>query len=473
MAGKTITTAERRHRDYLRRRGLAVGAVYEKRLIAARRKEIRSVLAKARDYDDPAMVAPTISKWLDESGYLGKWWQGLYIAAGVPMAKSTANDLRKAKAAEETDIWTRTLWQYATRRAGENIVLVTGTLKDTLIGIVADILLGEPSIGVEALTTQIYKRYTGKFERWMARRIAQTETMIGMAQAADAAAQTLDVAYVKQWAISGLGNTRETHELMDGKIVDQNEPFILPDCQMMFPHDTSRNAPASEIINCACDCIRRPKNTGASLQDASATGFTENTPPPSIPASNVAATEEGYSDILRKNILAKENTIRKNRDESACIFDPDKGTLVSIIGGKGATVDVSKGGGFPKDSIVTHNHPRALGKTGLASIGSSFSLADLDSALTYDISEIRAVTPKYTFSMRRPDTGWGVSRATLRSVYDVENRRLTNEFNAYINAASNETERARRVTRAQVMHYHELSKRIAKKFGWIYLKKNS
>ena len=256
---RTITTAERRHRDYLRRRGLAVGAVYEKRLIAARRKEIRSVLAKARDFDDPDMVIPTITKWLDESSYLGKWWQGLYVAAGVPMAKSTARDLRQAKAAAEVDMWQRTLWRYATRRAGENIVIVTGTLKDTLVSIVSDILLGEPSIGVEALTSQIYKRYTGEFERWMARRIAQTETMIGMAEASQAAADTLDVGYTKQWAISGLGNTRENHELMDGVEVDQNEPFILPDCQMMFPHDTSMNAPASEIINCACDCIRRPK----------------------------------------------------------------------------------------------------------------------------------------------------------------------------------------------------------------------
>ena len=254
-----ITTAERRHRDYLRRRGLAVGAVYEKRLIAARRKEIRSVLAKARDYDDPDMVAPTITKWLDESSYLPKWWRGLYVAAGVPMAKSTARELRQAKAAAEVDMWTRTLWQYATRRAGENIVLVSGTLKDTLIAIVSDILLGEPSIGVEALTSQVFKRYTGQFERWMCRRIAQTETMIGMAEAADAAAQTLDVGFTKQWAISGLGNTRETHEMMDGVEVDQNEPFVLVDCTMMFPHDTSMNAPAAEIINCACDCIRRPK----------------------------------------------------------------------------------------------------------------------------------------------------------------------------------------------------------------------
>lgn len=253
-----ITTAERKRRDYLRRRGLATGAIYEKRLVAARRKELRRVLDLARDYGDPAMVAPTVSKWLSEP-YLAKWWEGLYGAAGLPMARTTARDLSRAKAAAEDGIWLASLKRYARTRAGENIVLVTGTWKDILIDIVSGILLDEPTIGVEALTTQMFRRYTGEFERWMCRRIAQTETMISMAEAGAAAAETLDVAFTKQWCISGLGNTRETHEVMDGIEVDQDEPFQLVDCQMMFPHDGSLGAPAGEIINCACDCIRRPK----------------------------------------------------------------------------------------------------------------------------------------------------------------------------------------------------------------------
>ena len=253
-----ITTAERKRRDFLRRRGLTTGAVYEARLIRARRKELKRVLALARDYDDPQMVAPTITKWLAEP-YLVKWWEGLYTTAGLPMAQSTARELSKAKAAAEDAVWTATLKRYARTRAGENIVLVTGTWKDTLIDIISGLLLDEPTIGVEALTTQIFRRYTGEFERWMARRIAQTETMIGMAEASDAAAQTLDVKFTKQWCISGLGNTRETHLLMDGVTVDQDEYFELVDCLMRYPHDTQLNPPASQIVNCACTCIRRPK----------------------------------------------------------------------------------------------------------------------------------------------------------------------------------------------------------------------
>jgi len=256
----SITAAERRQRDRQRLRALSVGAVYETRLVKARRQEVARVLKLARSYDDPEMVAPTISGYLNEGKYLGKWWQGLYIAAGIPAAQATAKSLRQAKASAEEDVWKRTLRDYAARRAGANITLVTGTLKETLVNIVRELLQEELTIGVEALTSAVYKRYKGQFERWMARRIAQTETMIGMAEAGQAAADTLDVKYTKQWCISGLGNTRETHEVMDGIEVEQDEPFVLDGgVQMMYPHDLSFDPPASEIINCACDCIRRAK----------------------------------------------------------------------------------------------------------------------------------------------------------------------------------------------------------------------
>jgi len=254
-----ITTAERRHCDYLRRRGLQVGNIYEKRLVRARRKELRRVLDIAKMYDSPEMVAPVIQANIDESSYLPEWWTGLWVTAGVPMAKSTAKTLMQAKAAADDALWTTTLRRYAKDRAGSEIVSVSGTWKDILVDILRDILTNETNIGVEALTAQLYYRYCKQMERWMCRRIAQTETMIGLAEAADMSAQTLDVAFTKQWAISGLGNTRESHEMMDGIEVDQNEPFSLPGGQMMYPHDCSMGAAASEIINCACDCIRRPK----------------------------------------------------------------------------------------------------------------------------------------------------------------------------------------------------------------------
>ena len=256
---KRITPAERRHQDYLRRKGLRVASVYEGRLEADRRKELRRVLRLALDYEDPVALVPLLEDQIDETPYLGKWWQGLVVEAGLPMAKATARDLRAAKAAAEEDVWLRSLYNYATTRAGSEIVVVSGTWKKTLVGLLGGILEEDPGLGVEKVTKRLYERYLATIEKWQCRRIAQTEAMMGMAEAANDAARTLSIPYTKEWCISGLGNTRASHELMDGVVVDQDEPFVLPGGMMMYPHDGSLGADAGEIINCACACIRRPK----------------------------------------------------------------------------------------------------------------------------------------------------------------------------------------------------------------------
>ena len=255
---KDIRPAERRHQDYLRRNTLQVASVYEARLARARRAELRRVLAMARDLDDPEEIAALLVNQLDESGYLPGWWQGIVRAAGMPMARATASQLRQEKAAAEEGIWLSTLRRYASVRAGENISIVSGTWKDSLVGIVRGVMSDDTGLGVEKLTKEIYKRYCDTLEKWQCRRIAQTESMIGAAEAAAEAANTVSVPFTKQWCNSGLGNTRASHEAMDGVIVDKDEPFTLEGGLMMYPHDTSMNAAASEIINCACSCIRRP-----------------------------------------------------------------------------------------------------------------------------------------------------------------------------------------------------------------------
>ena len=66
---RQITAAERRHQDYLRKKGLAVGRVYEQKLLKARRAEVRRVLKMCRDYSNPEMWPEVIDSMLDESGY--------------------------------------------------------------------------------------------------------------------------------------------------------------------------------------------------------------------------------------------------------------------------------------------------------------------------------------------------------------------------------------------------------------------
>lgn len=257
MRKRRISSAERRHQDYLRKKGLAVGRIYEGKLLKARKAEVKRVLNLCREWNDPDSIETVINGQLDESGYYFDWQKGLFLNAGLPRAKSIVRDLSRAKAEDVPGLWESELARYAEQRAGENIVSVTGSLKEKLVAITRG-LMAEDTYGVEKLTQMIFKEYNTIAE-WMVRRIAQTETMIGLAEAGDVAARSLDIGFTKTWAVSGLGNTRDSHLAMDGIEVDADEPFRLEDCLMMYPHDSSFGAPAGEIINCACDCIRRPK----------------------------------------------------------------------------------------------------------------------------------------------------------------------------------------------------------------------
>ena len=254
---KSISRAQRRHMDYLRIEGLKVGRIFQNRLLKLRRKEVKRVLEQCKAYGGSEHWEEVIDMHLDES-YLYDWFKGLYVKAGLPKAKSVARDLSLGKAAPDEGYWEGELINYANQRAGNEIVLVQGTLKEELVKITRDAMAAETQMPIEKLANKIFRDYQA-IELWQARRIAQTETMIGLADAGEIAARSLGVRYDKQWVISGLGNTRETHEAMDGVVVDMDEPFQLPDCQMMYPHDGSLGAPAGEIINCACDVLHLPK----------------------------------------------------------------------------------------------------------------------------------------------------------------------------------------------------------------------
>lgn len=243
--------------DYLRRKGLQVGHVYEQKLLKARREEVRRVLKMCRDYSNPEMWPEVINSMLDESGYFYDWTKGLYLNAGLPRAKSITRDLSRSKADDPSGMWEQELANYAQQRAGENIVIVEGTLKDELVKILRAQMDVDDVVGVEKLTQQVFREY-GKVAEWMVRRIAQTETMIGLAEAGAIAADTLDVGFTKQWCIAGI-RTRESHLVLDGEEIDQDDLFNVGGSMMRWPHDSAFGAEAGEIINCACDVIRRPK----------------------------------------------------------------------------------------------------------------------------------------------------------------------------------------------------------------------
>ncbi len=254
---RRIDPARRRHQDYLRVKALRAARVYEARLKALRRKEVRRVLALCRERE-PDEWAGVISANLSEP-YVRDIERGLLLSVGMPHARSTVRDLSRAKADGSEvlrSLWMQALSQYADERVGELIVSVSGTLKEDLIRILQAQMAGGVS-GIEKLALAVFDEYKA-LELWQVRRIIQTEAMIGLGKAGDVAARTLDIRFTKTWSISGLGNSRDTHIAADGMTVGQDEPFRLGRSYLMYPHDISLKAEAKEIINCACTCIRDP-----------------------------------------------------------------------------------------------------------------------------------------------------------------------------------------------------------------------
>lgn len=184
--------------------------------------------------------------------------------------------------------------------------------------------------------------------------------------------------------------------------------------------------------------------------------------------SQRGATERGYTNKMVKNIVGIEQKYRRNKDETLHVFN-SKGDIVTSIGGKGAEVRFNPKE-IPHDSILTHNHPRSLDAKGIRRIGNSFSDADIVSAVKVNAREMRAVTPTYTFSVKRPKGGWGVSPSEAKKAFADANRKVFNQRHKYLEKTGyNESN----IARAEVTHFHKVMKVLSKKYGWDYSKKNN
>ncbi len=186
---------------------------------------------------------------------------------------------------------------------------------------------------------------------------------------------------------------------------------------------------------------------------------------PSSGGVTKGATEKGYSAKMAKNILGVEQRYRNNVDETAHIFS-GSGTLLRSIGGKGAKVILD--GNIPENSIITHNHPRSIGSKGILRIGNSFSGEDIKSAVSLNAREMKAVTPTYTFSIKRPKGGWGVSSERAMEVWRKANSTVRYRMEKYLEKTG-WSQAA--IDRANATHFHQVMKIVSKQLGWEYSKK--
>lgn len=150
-------------------------------------------------------------------------------------------------------------------------------------------------------------------------------------------------------------------------------------------------------------------------------------------------------------VKAKESEIRRLRYEKAYVFDDD-GRMILAKDGEETHV------AFTRDEVMqftgrtlTHNHPS----------GGSFSLDDINLAVSHDLREIRVVGGEYTHVMRPGKKGWPTLNK-LASAYDDADHEVGEEL-------WRETLLGKMIPeQANKEHHHRVWLRVAQKLGLYY-----
>lgn len=190
-----------------------------------------------------------------------------------------------------------------------------------------------------------------------------------------------------------------------------------------------------------------------------------------VAANKVKLTTKEVYDKISK----VENEIRKNKSfETAVVFNELGEEVFRKKGGKTSVSFTPSELGFFENNIFTHNHPRGwkAKADSLRRIGNSFSPADVMIAVKSNMAEIRAVTPHYTFTMKRPAGGWPLKGETLQREINLEHFDITQKLKSVISRMP-QSHINTSIERAETIHFHLVWKSFCEKHGIEYSKSNT
>ena len=170
-------------------------------------------------------------------------------------------------------------------------------------------------------------------------------------------------------------------------------------------------------------------------------------------------------------VRAKEDQIRFQTFESAFAWDAQGNEILAKEGHRSGVSMTPQECALLSDTVFTHNHPDGLryNDSDPRYEGNSFSDVDVEFAMTNSLAEIRAVTPKLRFSLKRPAVGW--SGADWISIAKPEFEYALNEVRAEQTGAF----RRGAITseQAQANHWHKIWLRVSQRLGWDYRREES
>lgn len=191
---------------------------------------------------------------------------------------------------------------------------------------------------------------------------------------------------------------------------------------------------------------------------------------------DIRNTEAGMSKPLIEAVK-REEAINMPRDTERVVVFDENGRVLGANTGKDGEVRFPAGVNL-ENTILTHNHPTAVyrrryGDNLANRVGASLSTADVVSAVTNNVKEVRAITKGgYLYSLKRPANGWGATKADVVRAMN----KYQSEFKKAMDAGQIDkildfdsvSDMKRFQPRYNVASQHYAMKKLAAQFGWKY-----
>ena len=188
----------------------------------------------------------------------------MYVDVGVAFAKDGVKMMKRSKAEVETDSrWVDDINRFVEEECAQILKSITETTLSEAQGTIKRIISNsiEQGLSIEDITGNIigeFQKEWGRKAKWMARRIAQTETIRASNYGTKEGVDSLGIPYVKSWLAGYDAKVRETHRQaqIDNSRIPEDQPFIVGGFECDYPGDP--NLPPEESVNCRCSWTAEP-----------------------------------------------------------------------------------------------------------------------------------------------------------------------------------------------------------------------
>lgn len=260
-------------------------------------------------------------------------------------------------------------------------------------------------------------RFDGVYSQSRLRTIANTTAANVTSGSQLATYKRLGYTYI--WLTEQDNRVRPSHKIMEGKETDPDGFFSVPimkkgiteegtEGEIIIGYEKTERPlgsglSASGAVNCRCQLfpVQRQKTetvqvTTKPKPETPTSGTTGAKTPPRIIAGGRGSQLKAITDFEDKYKNLRTHEMGMLTDYDGNIISEAKGDATSVNLYSKLTPETRRQLIIDGNTIGTHNHP----------VGSSFSPPDIMNSFANNRAEFRAVGPRYTYVLQRPENGY-------------------------------------------------------------------